>query len=431
MTAFLIGLIVVAASGSGAATYFVMDGPRRRHVAGLAAVVAREGRLADDRDSLIDDRAKLTADRAKLDTYATSLRQAKADHDRQAAALQQAKADFDNRVITTAALQAENRSLKAELKHAALHALKLEADQDTQDERLEAVRAAGDSFGRLHLKESQEWVTKGLTANNYALSKDRLRKSIDRVRIAGLDLPEADALPLFEALQRDYERAVRADLGRAEQAEIRERLREEQRRNKEAQDDVDRAAREQRLIEDALAKALAAARGQHADEVDRLRAKLAAAQAKSQRAQSNAQFTKVGHVYVISNVGAFGEGVYKIGLTRRTEPMDRVDELGVASVPFPFDVHMLISSQDAPALERSLHQAFHRHRVNRMNPRKEFFRVPLEDIVGAVERAHGAVDAVVHAEATQYRNGLLMTDADADLVERLYEEVGPAPAVED
>ena len=79
-------------------------------------------------------------------------------------------------------------------------------------------------------------------------------------------------------------------------------------------------------------------------------------------------------MYVLSNIGSFGEGVYKIGMTRRLEPQDRVRELGDASVPFPFDVHMMISCDDAPSLENALHRESHKQRVNKVNFRKEFFR---------------------------------------------------------
>jgi len=95
------------------------------------------------------------------------------------------------------------------------------------------------------------------------------------------------------------------------------------------------------------------------------------------------------HVYVISNVGSFGENVSKIGLTRRLEPLDRIRELGDASVPFEFDVHTLIRSDDAPALEHALHQRFVRNQVNKVNARKEFFRVdPARDSHGGRSPRH-------------------------------------------
>lgn len=94
---------------------------------------------------------------------------------------------------------------------------------------------------------------------------------------------------------------------------------------------------------------------------------------------------RAGYVYVISNIGSFGENVYKIGMTRRLEPMDRIKELGSASVPFEFDVHAMIFSDDAPTLETALHQKFEKKSVNRVNLRKEFFKVSLDEIEQVVK----------------------------------------------
>jgi hypothetical protein len=128
-------------------------------------------------------------------------------------------------------------------------------------------------------------------------------------------------------------------------------------------------------------------------------------------------------VYVISNVGSFGESVYKIGMTRRLEPMDRVRELGDASVPFPFDVHMMISCEDAPKLENALHRELHTYRVNHMNPRKEFFRIDIETIRKLVEKYHGTVEYVADAEALEYRQSLNMSEEDQEFIEHVYESM--------
>lgn len=121
------------------------------------------------------------------------------------------------------------------------------------------------------------------------------------------------------------------------------------------------------------------------------------------------QNARAGYVYVISNIGAFGEGVYKIGMTRRLEPMDRVDELGDASVPFRFDVHALVFSDNAPALEAKLHLHFSAGRLNKVNGRKEFFRADLKEIEAVIRTNYDAVVEVVHvAPAEQYRESLLL-----------------------
>lgn len=115
-----------------------------------------------------------------------------------------------------------------------------------------------------------------------------------------------------------------------------------------------------------------------------LEAALARARAASSRARSMAEMTRSGYVYIISNIGSFGEDVVKIGLTRRLEPDDRVRELGDASVPFGFDTHAMIYSEDAPSLEAALHNEFSDRRVNASNLRKEFFRVTLDEVEEAV-----------------------------------------------
>lgn len=118
---------------------------------------------------------------------------------------------------------------------------------------------------------------------------------------------------------------------------------------------------------------------------------------------------KAGYVYIISNIGAFGENIYKIGMTRRLEPQERIDELGDASVPFKFDVHALIFSDDAPALEAALHKEFDDKKVNMVNSRKEFFSVTLDEIKKVVHDNHDkVVEFIDVAPAEQYRESLKM-----------------------
>jgi hypothetical protein len=171
-----------------------------------------------------------------------------------------------------------------------------------------------------------------------------------------------------------------------------------------------------------LAVALASADNQHSAEIESLRARLAEAEAK-ERAISQAQLTKAGFVYVISNIGSFGEGVFKIGMTRRLEPLERVRELGDASVPFPFDIHMMISCQNAPALENALHKALVKEQINKTNPRKEFFRSDIDAIVKLVSENHGQVEYVADPEAKQYRESQSMADDDVEFVERIFEKL--------
>ena len=115
---------------------------------------------------------------------------------------------------------------------------------------------------------------------------------------------------------------------------------------------------------------------------------------------------KAGYVYVISNLGSFGDNVFKVGMTRRLEPMDRVKELGDASVPFPFDVHSFIFSDDAVNLERTLHVELNERRVNKINLRKEFFRISVDELEEIVYRHQPTAEFNRTMLAEQYNQSL-------------------------
>lgn len=194
-----------------------------------------------------------------------------------------------------------------------------------------------------------------------------------------------------------------------EQRRIRERMREEERARREFERAQREAAKEEEMLRKAMVKAEAAIkyaadeeRAKYEARLEKLKEQLAEAEAKGQRALSMAQQTRRGNVYVISNIGSFGENVYKVGMTRRLEPLDRVRELGDASVPFPFDVHAIIESDDAPTLEAQLHQELALAQMNKVNPRKEFFKVQLSTIRALVEAKGLQANWTMKAEAAQY-----------------------------
>lgn len=145
---------------------------------------------------------------------------------------------------------------------------------------------------------------------------------------------------------------------------------------------------------------------------------LAEARANKERAISMAQQTKAGYVYVISNIGSFGEGIYKIGMTRRLDPEDRIRELSNASVPFKFDIHAMIYSEDAPALEALLHNAFETNKVNKINGRKEFFNVSLDEIENKIRESGINASFVKIPEARDYREGLMRALSESRMIER-------------
>jgi len=116
---------------------------------------------------------------------------------------------------------------------------------------------------------------------------------------------------------------------------------------------------------------------------------------------------KPGYVYVLSNVGSFGEGVYKVGMTQREKPLDRVRELGDASVPFPFDVHVMIATNDPRGLERKIQNDLNEFRVNKINTKKEFFRTDLDTIVSIIEKHNGKPFDVTHdVKSTEFQRSL-------------------------
>ncbi len=195
-----------------------------------------------------------------------------------------------------------------------------------------------------------------------------------------------------------------------EQRRIKEQIREEEKVQKEIDKALREAEKEEMTANNALAKAKKELEQAHGEKSEKLQTQIRLLQERleqnkdnRERAKSRAQMTKSGHVYVISNIGSFGENIYKIGMTRRLEPIDRVKELGDASVPFSFDIHAMIFSKDAPALESELHRQFHHSRLNLVNNRKEFFGVTLSDIESKVIEMRGEIEFTKIAEAREYR----------------------------
>lgn len=205
---------------------------------------------------------------------------------------------------------------------------------------------------------------------------------------------------------------------REEQRILKEQMREEERARREYERAIRDAEKQEATIRKAIEKATALLAKANEEQklkyeaqLIELQSQLEEAESRNQRAMSMAQQTKSGHVYIISNIGSFGESIYKIGMTRRLEPHDRVRELGDASVPFPFDVHAMIFSEDAPALETELHKLFAASQVNKVNPRKEFFRLKLTELQDYFLGKNVEVQWTVKAEAAQYRETLALEEA--------------------
>ncbi len=255
--------------------------------------------------------------------------------------------------------------------------------------------------------------------NNVASMESRIRKAAETIsslaKTQGCEITKAYLDLKLEELYLVYEYQEKVQEEKEEQKRIKEQMREEERAQREIEKAQQDAEREERLYQDALMKAredaqraVGAQQDQLMQQIEALQRKLDEAKENKERALSRAQMTRSGHVYIISNIGSFGEHVYKIGMTRRLDPLDRVRELSDASVPFDFDVHAVIYADDAPALEATLHRTFGNRRVNRVNERKEFFRVSIDEIGDAVRSHHGEIELTKIAEARDYRRTLTM-----------------------
>lgn len=258
--------------------------------------------------------------------------------------------------------------------------------------------------------------------NNILVMEERLRKSFDAINATyksqGIAISALYLKLKLDELRLTHEYRAKKQAEREEQRVIREQMREEERALKEMEQAKLKAEKEERMYLQALEKArreMGQAVGEKQAEllakIAELEAGLVNAETLKQKAISMAQQTKMGYVYVISNIGSFGEDVYKIGMTRRLEPMDRVKELGDASVPFSFDVHALIFSENAPELENALHKEFDTHRVNMVNTKREFFNVKLTDIRDVAERHGAKVDFTMVAEAEEFRETMKIKQA--------------------
>lgn len=256
--------------------------------------------------------------------------------------------------------------------------------------------------------------------NNIEASEKRITMSRDAIsklgRMMNIRITQEYYDLKLEELHLAFEWQQKKQQEKEEQREARAELKEAAKLAKEIEAARKKLEKEQNHYQNALAKI--ERQLEQTGEADREAIEEKKAQIVAQLDKIDAEFKEVdyreanhraGYVYIISNIGAFGENVYKIGMTRRLEPMDRVDELGDASVPFKFDVHAMIFSDDAPALETALHNAFADRKLNYVNQRREFFNVTLDEIKAVVrENFDKSVEFVDVPPAEQYRESLLM-----------------------
>ena len=268
--------------------------------------------------------------------------------------------------------------------------------------------------------------------NNIESMRARINKSYESLNKLGIS-NKITISPVYLRLKLDelslaIEYAIKKQDEKEEQKRIRQEMREQAKLEKELEEARKNIDKEKKHYSNAPDKLNSQLEGDLSDDQknDLLekKAEIEGQLSNLQKALDDVDYReanqKAGYVYIISNIGAFGENVYKIGMTRRLDPMERVDELGDASVPFNFDVHAMIFSEDAPKLEAALHRAFEDRKLNMVNTRREFFRVTLDEIEAVVKKNYDkTVEFIRIPPAEQYRQSLAMleeTEKDVALV---------------
>lgn len=277
--------------------------------------------------------------------------------------------------------------------------LLLRAFNSECDDIIERVKFSNIEPSRKRTQKSYEAISKLGTMMQIRISERYYNLKLDEMDLA-------------------YEYQVKKQEDKEAQKQARARLREEAKLAKELEEARKGIEKEQKHYCNALKKLeaqLAAASEEQRAYLDEKKNEIVQQLSEIEKSLQEVDYRqanqKAGYVYIISNIGAFGENVYKIGMTKRLEPMDRIDELGDASVPFNFDVHAMIFTEDAPKLEAALHQEFSDKKLNFINTSREFFKVSLDEIKAVVKQNFDkTVEFVDIAPAEQYRQSLLMRE---------------------
>lgn len=220
----------------------------------------------------------------------------------------------------------------------------------------------------------------------------------------------------YDELYLAYEYEQKKEEEKEEQRQLREQMREEAKVQREIEREKAKIEKEEQHFNNELERLKDEANDAEGDskleilnKIEELNKDIEELDKDKEDVFNREKNTRAGYVYIISNIGSFGDDIYKIGLTRRLDPTERVKELGDASVPFSFDIHATIFSEDAPALETALHRTFDDRRLNKVNHRKEFFHVSLGEIKAVVEKNHDkTVEYTKIAAAQEYRQSLAL-----------------------
>lgn len=269
--------------------------------------------------------------------------------------------------------------------------------------------------------------------NNYDTSVKKMERSFNAIAKLGITMSISITSNYYDLkiqeLQLALEYQIQKQREKEEKAELRAQQREEARLQKELKEQRKNIDKERKHYEQALSninKQISSSSDENIEELNKKKeeiiqslsdidTKIKDIDTKIKDIDYREANQKAGYVYIISNIGSFGEGIYKIGMTRRLNPQERVDELGDASVPFKFDVHAMIFSEDAPALEAKLHRAFEDRKLNLVNQRREFFKVSLDEIKEVVKNNFDkTVEFVEVPDADQYRISLKLREEQSE-----------------
>jgi len=261
----------------------------------------------------------------------------------------------------------------------------------------------------------------GISIKNIDSMRSKMQRSYDSINkiisINSISIAEAFLELKLEQLNLVYTYELKKEQEKEIQKAIKEQMLEEEKVRREIekekakiQKDQDQCSSEINKLMKYLQKTDNDVEKQlYLDKIKELENKLRELESNKKTVLEREANAKAGYVYIISNIGSFGEDVYKIGMTRRLEPMDRIKELSSASVPFEFDVHAMIFSVDAPSLETTLHQYFNKQSINRINPRKEFFKVSIDEIEEIVkEKYNNTVEFTKIPIAREYRQSIAL-----------------------
>lgn len=262
-------------------------------------------------------------------------------------------------------------------------------------------------------------IIQSLTAKNIDAMRSKISKSFESLNkifvVDGIQMTSKLLEYKLEELNLVYTYELKKEQEREYQKAIKEQMLEEEKVRREIEREKAKLEKDQTQCSNEISRLMGymqktssdTEKQLYIDKIKELEDRLKSLEKDKESVLEREAHAMAGFVYVISNIGSFGEGVYKIGMTRRLEPMDRINELSSASVPFEFDVHAMIFSDNAPALENALHKHFEKQSVNRVNLRKEFFRVSLAEIESVVkENYSNTVTFTKIPVATEYHQTL-------------------------